>query len=72
MTPDTSKSSNSNPDPQSSLSSVEEKSLASRCTISSSNDNNTKLPIKQRHSTDASPSNTKSTLLKKPTTPKSK
>ncbi|UJR35760.1 hypothetical protein I4U23_028508 [Adineta vaga] len=73
--PDNSKSSKTNVDSQSSLNSIEEKSLASRCTISSSssNNNNTnKSPIKQRLSTDGSLSTTKSTSLKKPSLTKTK
>ena len=63
---DNSKSSNTPTlDQQSSLSSIEEKSLASRCSISSTNE--TKSPIKQRQSTDI-----KTNIIKKPTITKPK
>jgi hypothetical protein len=68
---DNSKSSNPTLDQQSSLSSVEEKPLASRCSISTSNEN--KSPIKQRQSTDTSSTNIKTiTIIKKPTITKPK
>ncbi|CAF1611709.1 unnamed protein product [Adineta ricciae] len=66
------KSSKSNCDQQSSLNSIEEKPLASRCTISSSSDTNSKSSIKQRPSTDGSSSPTKSNPIKKPSLTKAK
>jgi hypothetical protein len=69
-TADNSKSSNPTLDQQSSLSSIEEKSLASRCSISSSNDN--KSPIKERQSTDSLSTNIKTITIKKPTITKPK
>jgi hypothetical protein len=68
-TGNSSKSSNPTLDQQSSLSSIEEKSLASRCSISS-NDN--KSPIKQRQSTDILSTNIKTITIKKPTITKPK
>lgn len=70
-TSDSSKSSNLNLDQQSSLSSVEEKPLASRCSMSSSNDNN-KSPIKQRQSTETLSTNIKTISIKKPLITKTK
>ena len=76
-TADSSKLSNSTLDQQSSLSSIEEKPLATRCTIPTSsndnnNNNNNKFPIKKRHSTEASSTSIKSTSLKKPIATKPK
>jgi hypothetical protein len=57
-------------DQQSSLSSIEEKPLASRCSITSTNE--TKSPIKQRQSTDTLTTNIKTNTIKKPTITKPK
>ncbi|CAF3704242.1 unnamed protein product, partial [Adineta steineri] len=75
-TPDSSKVSKPSVNQQSSLSVVEEKPLASRCTLPSTNDNdnnnNNKPLIKQRHSTDTASTNSKLIPVKKPSITKTK
>ena len=65
-TTDSSNISNESLDHQSSLSSIEEKPLATRCITSSSNTPmNNKASIKERYSTDPLSTNVKLTSLKK-------